>query len=317
MILFPKPDMTLSEIVGAYLTSPFELSPSGHTLDKSTINPTYVTEYAHGAFKRLWVNNHFKNGLTTVFWELNRGFADPGPYSFQLQFSNSGTPRGDDWQNIGSSTSGFFAIDDLNGNHQRMFGKTITVYYRVVLTTPTNAYMSQIIWASEYYNKHDWLIIREILRSEQLAHRIFSSEKGYLLKARRYGPLCEDCRDTSVAGQFPNTITDSNCKTCYGTGFISGYYPPTEYYALMQPSSAREARELEQVGTIKQQTTQARFLGTLQIVQADAWISDGSDERFYIHNVKEAAVWKGTPIVFIAEMRQAPFTDAIYDIPIT
>lgn len=310
MILFPFPDMTLSQTFGSYFGLPFVLEDN-----TSTDNPTYITDFRVGAFKRLWVDYIFKTGGTSVYWELERGFIDPGPYSFQLQGSHSGTPRGDDWFDIGSATTNFYATDGGDDDYQRMYGKTVTLYYRVQLTTDTAKYLSPVISAAEFLNKHDWLIVREIIRQEQLAHKIFSSEKGYLLKARRYGPTCDLCRDLSVDERFPGTIVNTNCEECFGTGFTTGYYPATEFYALIQPTSARERRE-EQTGTTKDVVRRARFTGALPLIQGDIWVSQGNDHRYYIHSTQELANWKSVPIVVNAELRLAPFTDAIYDVPL-
>jgi hypothetical protein len=310
-ILFPTPDMNLEQTFGAYMLAPYVI-PS----EVTTANPTYITEFRFEAFKRLWVDYIFKRGVSYVFWELERGFQDPGPYEFQLQGSHSGTPRGDDWFDIGDPTISFFAADDSGYLQQRMFGKSTTLYYRIVLTTILGKYLSPIISTAELFNKHDWLIVREILRQEQLAHRIFSSEKGYLLKARRYGPVCTTCKDRSVTNLFPDTIANTNCGECYGTGFVSGYYPPTEYYGLLQPKTTRERRELETTGTTKEDVSQARFLASLPMIQGDTWVSQGSDRRYYVHSIREAALWKSVPIVYSVELRLAPFTDAVYDVSI-
>lgn len=311
MILFPVPNANLGQLFGAYVGIPYDGLLTGSTL---TINPTPVTVPRWGAFKRVWVN-YMIRGLSYIYWELERGFSDAGPYSFQLQGSQSGTPRADDWFNIGTPTASFYAIDDGGSVHRRMFGKTPTLVYRILLTTPRGLYVSNIANVLGLLNKHDWLIVREILRKEQLNHRIFSSVKGYLLKGRRFGQECS-CRDRSVDGQFTDEVTNSSCPICYGTGFANGYYPATEYYGLLDPETTRESRDLQQVGTNKPVVVQGRFLATLPILQGDAWVNGGSDERYYVHTVKELAVWKSVPIIYGVELRLAPFTDALYEVPL-
>jgi phosphoribulokinase len=51
------------------------------------------------------------------------------------------------------------------------------------------------------------------------------------------------------------------------------------------------------------------------MIQADVWVDGDSDERYYVHSVKEAAQWKSVPLVFTVELRPAPFSDIIYQIP--
>lgn len=310
MILFPFPGMSVAQVSGAYLTPPFDYAVTNNTLTPTT-NPTIVTVFEVGAFKRVWVNYLVKT-TPTIYWELERAFNDPGPYSFQLQGSHAGVPRADDWINIGSPTSSFFAQD----HGQRLYGKTMTWHYRIKLTTTKGIYYSPIANVLGLLNKHDWLIVREILRKEQLAHKIFSSVRGYLLKARRYGPECTQSRYREVNDQFTDEIIDTNCPLCYGTGFSGGYYPATEYYALLTQEKSRESRS-EKTGTSKDVVLQGRFLGTLPLIQNDVWVNIGSDERYYLHSVAEAAEWKSVPVVYSAELRLAPFTDAVYDVPLT
>ena len=280
-----------------------------------TSNPTTVTVFKAGAFKRVWVNHYYINEYVRVYWELERAFADPGPYTFQLQWSHSGTPRGDDWQNAAAPTNLFYSDDTKGPLRQRMFGKTPTVHYRVLLTTPRDMYVSPIANVLGMWGKYDWLLAREILRQEQLNHRIFSSVRGYLLKARRYGEKCKNCRDT-----LNGEIINSTCTLCYGVGYVGGYYPPTEYYGLLDTtSSTREQRNMGQdggaPGMSKNVTYTGRFLATLPMIQADAWIDITSDERYYIHSVREGASWKNVPLVYNVELRLAPFTDILYKFP--
>lgn len=308
--LFPSPSQTQVQLNGYYLTLPFSLPTCGSL---NTVNPTYVTVFKPGAFKRVWLANSYFGNNVNVYWELERAFDDPGSYSFQLQWSHAGSPRADDWQNTGSQTSSFFATDNLGTLKQRMFGKTSTIYYRVLLTTPSNCYVSPVASTLGLWNKHDWLITRELFRQEQLNHKTFSSSRGYLLKARRYGPKCTQSLDS-----YEQEIVKTDCTICYGTGFIAGYYPPVEYYALLEPTTTREARQTTgaEVGVTKPDVTKARFLATLPLTQIDAWVDIDSDQRYYIHTVKELSAWKSVPIVYSAELRLAPFSDIIYKVPL-
>jgi hypothetical protein len=313
MNIFPGPQLSSTQLGGYYLSFPFTMTDCAVL---ETANPTPVTVFVVGAFKRVWVSNVYVGGTVRVNWEMERAFADPGPYSFQLQWSHSGTPRGDDWTDVGSPTTSFFADDTKGTNGQRMFGKTATVYYRVALTTDLGCYVSPIAGVLGTWTKYDWLLAREILRQEQLNHKIFSSVKGYLLKARRYGVRCNDCRD-SLDGE----IIDSTCGICYGTGFVNGYYPPTEYYGLLDTTSpSRESRSLAQDGSTpgigKRVVNTGRFLAVLPMIQADAWVDANSDERYYVHTVREAASWKSVPLVYNIELRLAPFSDALYLVPV-
>ncbi len=255
------------------------------------------------AFSRVLID-HLVQGGTRVSWELNRHFIDPLPYEFQLQFSHTGLENADDWIDIGASVMDTYFALDLD---KHLFGKTLDAYYRVKLSTSLDTYYSTPQSVSGLLSKRDWLIAREIVRKEVLRHSRLSSPKGFLLKVRRYGPPCPDCLD-----YLTDEVNNSQCLTCFSTGFLYGYFEPLPaYYVDISLAESREHRA-PQVGMESKDVRHARFIGDPLVYSYDVWINEFSDERFYLHTVKEVANIRGVTLVYDAELRLAPFTDVIY-----
>jgi hypothetical protein len=259
------------------------------------------------AFERLRVDNIIQGG-TRVWWEIARHFTDPGPYEFQLQTGHTGLDDADDWIDVGAPVVDTYMAFDLN---KRVYGKTLDVHYRVKLTTSVDVYYSKPQDSDGLLSKRDWITYRELVRKEQLRHRVQTSVRGFLLKARRYGPRCPDCTDT-----LTEEISNSQCATCYGTGFEFGYFAPlAAHYADVGMESNREHRDPNK-GMDKEDKVEARFVGDPQLYSYDVWVNSTSDERYYLQTIGIKAQHRGVPVVLSAELRLAPYTDVIYTVPL-
>lgn len=259
------------------------------------------------AFARVKVD-YVVQGGARIFWEMNRHFIDPGPYSFQLQIGRTGVQDADDWIDLGTPVVDTYQTFDPD---QRIFGKTQDVHYRLMLTTLTGVYTSMIADTDGLLIKRDWINYREITRKEMLRHRVHTSINGFLLKVRRYGPRCLVCTDP-----LTEEVRKTNCPDCYGTGFQFGYFEPLPAtYADVSLQDNREHRN-PQVGMEKQDVISARFIGDPQLYSYDVWVNAYSDERHYMHKITEKAHVRGVPLIYDAELRLAPFTDVVYTVPI-
>lgn len=258
-------------------------------------------------FRRLLVS-YMINGGTRVAFEMDRHFCDPAPHAFVLQSSQSGVDTGDDWVDVASGTDVFF-LDDAS---KREYGKTSTLHYRLRLTTSLSTYTSPVANTLGRADPHGFLLCREVLRKEQLRHRIFGSVPGYLLKARRYGTPCS-CLD-----QYTGLVKNADHADCYGTGFISGYYPAVVCsYSDMTPESSREMLRIEGAGTERGLVVRGRFIGIPLLAARDVFVNSGSDERYLVHSVKELSTWRSIPLVLEAELRLLPYSSILYSVPLT
>lgn len=259
-------------------------------------------------FRRVSVD-HMVRGVTRVWWQLEHQFHETGPYVFQLQVGHTGLRDANDWQNVGAPVvNGFNAFDPA----WREGGYDILTHYRIKLTTPTSVYVSQAANCMGELTERDWLISREVIRKEQLRHRLVSVA-GYLLKQYRFGRPCTRCRDT-----LTQEVVDTNCPVCAGTSFEVGYHPPL---AMQCWDLSPEIIEEHVDDTIKGSTrdnayVSARVIGFPALNKTDVWINGSNDERWRVELIQVAAAIRGVPIVYTVKMGLIPMTNPIYAVEV-
>lgn len=258
-------------------------------------------------FRRVSVD-HMVRGVSRVWWQLERLFKEPGPYVFQLQFGRTGLRDALDWVDVGEPvTNGYFAYDPA----WREGGYTLMTHYRVKLTTPQNVYLSQAANVFGELTERDWILAREIIRKEQLRHKLVSIP-GYLIKPMRFGVPCPRCRD-----ELSSEVTDSNCPVCNGTGFEVGYHPaqPMQCWDLSPQTEQSDVGELK--GTTREEPyVNARVIGFPGLNKKDIWVNGSSDERWVVETIQVAAALRGVPIVYQVRMGLVPFSNSLYAVEV-
>ena len=260
------------------------------------------------AFDMVHVSYLIRGG-TRVMWQLIPEFSDPLPWTFQLQVGKSGDEDADDWTDVGLPVeNSCYSID----SEKRAYSKTQNTHYRVKMTTPVAVYYSQPAAKSGILNVRDWRLAKEIVRKEKLRFR-YTSQDGYLLKRRTNGQDCTKCLDLQT-----NEVTDPYCQECWGTGKQCGYYYPMAcIWADLSPRTRRlHIDDQARRGTVKDIVVTGRMLMLPLIDEQDVWVSRKTDDRYYIHSIQDVAEIRGVPLIANIEMRPAPFTDVIYEIPI-
>jgi hypothetical protein len=248
-------------------------------------------------------------GGTRVMWQLLPEFDDPTPRSFQLQVGKTGGDDADDWKDFGLPVENTcYAIDSV----KRVYIKTQNTHYRVKLLTPAGLYYSQPTAKAGILNVRDWRLAQEIVRKERLRFR-YTSQDGFLLKRRSTGENCNSCLDLQT-----NEVTDPYCKECWGTGKQCGYYYPMAcIWADLSPRTHRmHVDDQARRGTVKDIVVTGRMLMLPLIDEQDVWVSRKTDDRYYIHSIQHMAELRGVPLIANVELRPAPFTDVIYEIPV-
>jgi hypothetical protein len=247
-------------------------------------------------------------GGTRVMWQLIPEFNDPLPWTFQLQVGKTG---GDDdgWEDVGLPIENTcYAID----SEKRVYSKTQNTHYRIKLSTPAGLYYSQPTAKAGILGVRDWRLAQEIVRKERLRFR-YVSQDGFLLKRRSTGENCTSCLDLQT-----NEVTNPYCQECWGTGKQCGYYYPMAcIWADLSPRTRRmHIDDQARRGTVKDIVVTGRMLMLPLIDEQDVWVSRKTDDRYYIHSIQNVAEIRGVPLVANVELRPAPFTDVIYEIPI-
>lgn len=250
-------------------------------------------------------------GTTRIYWELSKHFLDPYPYSFQVQVSQNCSNNSDDWIDVGTPVvNGFMAEDNVT----RWFGKTRSIFYRVILTTPSGVYVSQPAHTFGYLEWRDWYIAQEIIRKEKLRAKFLTSVNGFLLKQRRYGVKCNRCVD-----KYTDEATDSKCPVCYGTRWVGGYFPPIPItFVDLSTEENKEFRSLQEgIGMKKIVNIKGRLIACPYVYAQDIWVAEGSDIRYIISSIKVEAQIRGVPLVSTVELKPLPPDDIAYSINIS
>ena len=248
-------------------------------------------------------------GGSRIMYQLIPEFHDRLPWEFQLQVGSTGSNDSNDWENVGLPVENTcYAIDP----EKRVYNKSQGTHYRVRLNTPDGTYYSDPIEKGGILGVRDWRLAREIVRKERLRLR-YTSQDGYLIKRRSTGEDCRTCLDLQT-----NEVTDPYCPECWGTGKQCGYYYPMAcIWVDMDPRTGRRHVDDQAVrGTINDITVKGRMLMLPLIDELDVWVSRKTDDRYFIHTVQSIAEVRGVPLIASVELRPAPFTDVIYEIPI-
>jgi hypothetical protein len=256
-------------------------------------------------FFEIYVKNVVRGG-TTVYWGLQRWFNDVGPYRFRLQWAE--TKHGQ-WEDV--PTAPLIDVYWAEDPNQRMWAKELESYYRVILTTADGEYVSFPQQASGTWNKREWLIARDICRKEWLRLEKQVGVRGYLLKRKIWGERCTACTDWDN----PTDPSDSSCTVCWGTGIVGGYFPAIATY-IDSNLIPREKEIADNAGMRENLTTQARMFGYPHVATYDIFIDAKTDRRWIVRKVDNVAELRGQPLIYNAEIRLAPFTDPVYDIPL-
>jgi hypothetical protein len=259
-------------------------------------------------FRRVAVD-HMVRGVTRVWWQLERVFNDPGPYTFQLQFGRTGLKNALDWKDAGPPVVNAYVAQDPTF---REIGYDLSSHYRVVLTTPTNTYVSQPASCTGDLNEKDWLLAREVIRKEMVRHKL-ASTSGYLLKPLRYGKPCKRCRDA-----LTQEILDSDCPICSGTGFELGYHPPlpVQFWDLT-PQTIAENVDAQLKGMTRDNPyVTARVIGFPALNKYDIWVNGSSDERWLVDTIQVVAAIRGVPVIYSVKMGLLPLSNSAYALEI-
>ena len=258
-------------------------------------------------FTRVMVS-HIIRGGSRVMWQIAPTFREPEPWIFQLEAGKTGNPLADDWVEVGLAVEGgVYAIDDV----QRLFGKSFWTTYRVRLTTADNqVFYSNPTALQGVLDPPALREAREIARQETVRFRAVRAPIGYLLKRRHAGTPCT-CLDFQT-----EEITQPDCTTCYGTGWLDGYFAPIPCVYADFGLVSREHIQDGARGTINPIVVPVRMLAEPRLDQGDVWVNKKTDERWYVGKITSIAEVSGVPVVVSVEFHLLPFSDAIYELEI-
>lgn len=192
-------------------------------------------------------------------------------------------------------------------------GKDNDVFYRVVAFDGTTEFVSQPEAMLGVWNKHDFLISRDVVRQEYLMLRKFTGTLGYLLKRRTHGVPCQNpaCLDHDL--KIPTTTA---CPNCYGTGFQNGYYNGLPYYIDLSAFSSNKD-VTQPIGTTDNRSRLGRAVAYPRVDEYDIWVDADKNKRYVIRGEVERLVEiKGKPLVYKLKLNEISVSNVVYRIPL-
>ena len=259
-------------------------------------------------FNRVWVDNLMVNGAI-IFWEMrNTGFSS-NQVAFTIEYGRAPT---DNFTKITTEKlrNTYFYLD----NTQRLFDKNLDLWYRVRAHYKGAELVSEPIRADGGMPRRDWLLAKEIV------HREYSNMVkgpsgvcGNLLKRRNWGERCPECTDHDTS-----LVVNTECKLCYGTGIVGGYYPATDFWIL--PTKSGRSAKRNESGHHENTDIQARCVAYPMVSPGDVWASNETGQRYIIgegsKNIMVASAVRNKPLILNINMGLAPAGHIVYDIPL-
>lgn len=284
---------------GVYYTGP------SHFLGPRTLLPPADS----GPFKRVLAYFSPTGETTRVEWELSNRFIAPEPLRFQLQFAYTDGRTAQTWENVGLEVEDAAYLED---DEKRLFGRTPEAYYRVRVTTADNkVFHSQAVSILSAQDWRDWRTSRSILRQETKRNRLVAVE-GYLLRRKRYGPLCDVCVD-----RLTDQPVSSRCRSCFGVGRLKGYHPAEPLMVDMSLYSSAETQDDQARGTAKEGADAPHRVSGIGLLNSlDVWVEKRSGQRWSVDQVSQGAATRGQAFIWNVGMSLLPFTDIVYEVPI-
>ncbi|MBQ9692973.1 MAG: hypothetical protein IJV70_07455 [Clostridia bacterium] len=246
---------------------------------------------------------------TYVYWELDSRLQDPGPYRFQLQTARTPNPSDEDWTNVGDEeTDPAFLTDSETPS----YGYRLDKYYRIILKTGKDTYISKAFGTFGQLRDREWQIAREIRRKERLRYG-YTAVPVTILKKKSYGERCPVCSPDASEGS-----SNSHCEYCFGTGYLGGYCTPFTMQVMdISPSQLKEIHYSGNAATFNtaEDRYQARAAGVPELNEGDILIDHSTDQRFVVRTSPVIAQIHRVPLVRQVDMLLLPYSDIAYRIP--
>ena len=247
-------------------------------------------------------------GGSLIQWVLSEHIRDAGEYVYSLQVSNAGVDDPKAWTTVQEGADVCLFIDP----ERRLPGVHNFTHYRVKLQTDEGVYFSRPLHTFGKLNYADWRLAESILRAESVLLTSRSGTVGTLLKRKISGRKCPRCLNPDIG-----VVEDSDCKICYGIGWVGGYYAPVPcFYINLDPSGSTIQKDVEMQGNVAETRAMGRAIAAPLLTSGDVWVNGESSERFKIMQLQHLAEMKGIPLVYKVAMERLPFADATYSIPI-
>ncbi len=185
-----------------------------------------------------------------IFWEIAPVAApldDNAPheiYDYDFYILRSEAALGP-YETVGGPLRDIYSFRD---DRVHLLHKWRQYHYKILIKHRVSEEQQEFGPASSLEPEPD-LIAAEIIRQEDLLFREFIGRKCFLFPVRTFGPACS-CFDP-----YMNKRTRSQCKLCFGTGWLGGFMSPVEIFVQIDPfpkspqnSSLQESQPSDTLG---------------------------------------------------------------------
>lgn len=114
-------------------------------------------------------------------------------------------------------------------------------------------------------------------------------------------------------------VLNPDCQTCYGTGFVGGYYREGIPKTLVVTSPLNSAPAFDtslRLGTLTPSVLGARFAGLPPVQFGDVFVHPDTNQRFYVVESRISASVDSFPVVRDLKLQLADYKDVIYQFPL-
>jgi hypothetical protein len=256
-------------------------------------------------FKRVVIDFNIE-GLSTIYWELKPSFKDVLPYQYYIDF-NPEFNNPDEWITIAGP---LVNATSYSFSNIRTPGRIRTFGFKIRLETPANSYESEV------YSNQGLLTYKQQVQYKTITRRVsmvLIPIKAKLLKRKWFGPRCGRCINSETG-----EVTDSHCTTCYGTGYVGGYWKAADI-RLLDISTASYTDRLDPslvAGQTGHQIVKAATVGIPFAEAYDVIVREDVDRRYYVRQTSTRAEMAGIPVITDLDMGVADFDDIIYSFPV-
>jgi hypothetical protein len=168
-----------------------------------------------------------------ISWEFEPDSDIVANYTVNIYRSESPTVGIDEYDIVVSGISAnLYSYVDTSVSQLLDFGRPW--FYKLAVTDELTAEVSYQPEPAAYLkNEVVNRVFREIVRRKNinLLNPRFSGRDFKIFKRRSWGTHCSVCWDASL-----QRSTDSSCTTCFGTGWINGYYNPVSIRGMKNSS---------------------------------------------------------------------------------
>lgn len=247
-------------------------------------------------------------GNAIIQWWLDRCFpmASAMPV-FYVEIARAGG----EWERLNPNDAVVNTCVYVDRNKYRC-GKDSDIFYRVVAFDGVNEFFSAPEATLGVWNRHDLLIVRDVVRKEYLVLKQYNGAGGYLLKRRNYGVPCPNpnCLDHDL--EVP---TSGSCPVCFGTGFQNGYYNALTFYIDLGAFASSKDVTIP-IGTLDPQTRLGRCVAYPRVDEYDIWVDADKNKRYVIREVERLVELKGKPLVYKLKLNELAASSPEYKVPL-